>query len=199
MSSPAKQEDLRSRRIDNDDPRVLRTRTRLTAAYRALVEESGGGWPTVMAVSRRAGVPRSSFYAHFRSVDALALAALAESTEARTARARTLIQAGGERRTVNTEAILDLVRHFAEQPGVRERLEDPGSEFARTIEDILVADVLRALHSRPSLQADAEVTARFAAAGLMRVISWWLRDGDGLTAEDLVRELITILPYDLAG
>ena len=55
----------------NTDLRIVRTRQRLTNSLRELIVEKGYEQVTVKDVLSRAKVGRSTFYAHFESIDHL--------------------------------------------------------------------------------------------------------------------------------
>src|SRR5690349_12462466 len=62
----------------NDDPRAVRTRQKLIAAFHAAVAESDPAAMSVAALARAAGINRTSFYSHFASPEDLAIDALSE-------------------------------------------------------------------------------------------------------------------------
>jgi len=61
-----------------DDPRVLRTRSRLRSALVAACEQRPLDAVSVSEIARAAGVGRATFYLHYDDLDALAVDACAE-------------------------------------------------------------------------------------------------------------------------
>src|SRR6202012_1172117 len=72
----------------NPDPRAVRTREKLLRAFTTALRESDPADMTVSALTRGAGVNRTSFYGHFSSPEDLAIHALSE-----------LFDVGGEPKT----------------------------------------------------------------------------------------------------
>lgn len=192
----SKQHALRSRRVDSSDRRVLKTRGRLLDAFRRLAESHDVTMITVTALAREARVTRSSFYAHFTGVGDLAASALSDFSESIIAGARTDIRGGASKTTVNEQVIHDITRFIADNRRTYGALlvSDPG--FAAALADGMVDSTLASLRSRAHLVADPEVTARYIAAGMLAVISWWLTEPGERTVDDLARALIAIAPPD---
>lgn len=199
MPRPTAQADLRSRRVDSRDRRVQRTRASLVEAYRGLLDEEPP--VTVSAVVERAGVTRSSFYAHFAGLDELAVAALTDRIGGLVASARAAVLAGGSTRTVNERVFLELARFLDAHRDTYGALLVGGGAFADSLVRTFADLNLETLHTRARLHADPEVTAHFFAGGIITVLSWWLQsDGedDSRTPEDLARALIDVAPRDFA-
>lgn len=196
MKAESKQDDLRIRRVVSEDRRVLKTRERLVEAYRAILDEKPGGPMTVIEVARRAGVTRSSFYAHFSGVDDLAATALSEFHETVVALARTEVREGQSKNEVNRRVILEIASFVAAHRDTYGALLTRNEGFARTVADTFAEQVLVTLRTRERVHADPEVTAQYMAAGLIGVLSWWLDSGDARSPEDLATALIAITPPD---
>ncbi len=185
--------------VDNGDPRVMRTRRRLVDAYRALLDENDGRRITVTSVAARAGVTRSSFYAHFTGTGDLAVTALGEFIETVIAFARDAVREGGSKREVNEHATLEMVRFIDRRRDEYGELLAHDADFLRAFEEAFARSALRSLLARAPVLGDPEVTARYAAAGTVSVISWWLRENIELTPEALAHELILAFPIDFSG
>ncbi|UUT35544.1 TetR/AcrR family transcriptional regulator [Microbacterium elymi] len=196
MNDDRKQEDLRARRADSTDRRVLRTRQKLVDAYRDLLDENAAAPVTVSAVVRRAGVTRSSFYAHFSGLSDLAAVALTEFSEAMTELARIAVREGGHKREVNERLLVSLAQFLADRREIYGELLSRRDEYAHAVTTALVEQSLATLRTRAHLHADPQVTARYIGGGLVAVLSWWLEAGQDRTAEELARALIAVTPPD---
>jgi AcrR family transcriptional regulator len=183
----------------NRDVRALRTRHRLVTAYRELVADGSGGI-SVSSVVKRAGVTRSSFYAHFSDASDLAVAALAELFDVVGS-----VDSASRRR--GDESLHDVSEHsLAEVIGFIDARRDEYREllsrtdrFAQAVEDAFMARSLATLTAAGSTTADPVVTARFIAAGVMGVVAWWLREEPGGTVEELARHLARVIPADFTS
>src|SRR6202034_3190659 len=65
-------------KLGSTDPRAQRTRRKLIDAFHASIAESSPAAMSVAALTRAAGVNRTSFYSHFSSPEDLAIHALSE-------------------------------------------------------------------------------------------------------------------------
>src|ERR1700683_1467404 len=64
--------------IGSTDPRAVRTRQKLVAAFHEEIRDCDLGMMSVSALARAAGVNRTSFYEHFASPEDLAIHALSD-------------------------------------------------------------------------------------------------------------------------
>ena len=184
----------------NTDPRAVRTREKLVAAFHEAVRDREPGAMSVAALARSAGVNRTSFYEHFASPEDLAIHALSELfdvvTNADIALRSEHIVSGTE---ASRRALRQIVSFVGEQRAAYARLLGPGAApqlvgvvagaFAeRTVQAQEVMDV------RPP-EADPRITAQFLAGGVLSVIGAWLADPEPATSSDQVVEaLIQCLP-----
>jgi AcrR family transcriptional regulator len=196
MAAATKQDELRLRRLDSDDRRVLKTRERLVEAYRALLDEDPDAAIGVTAVVARAGVTRSSFYAHFTGVSDLAAVALSELTAVVVRLARTATRAGESKDAVNERALLAVATFLSEHRRTYGALFTSGGEFTRAVETALAEESLTTLRARKHPHADPEITARYTAAGTMAILTWWLGSDGGRSPEALAHELMRVAPPD---
>lgn len=194
--SRLKQSDLRRRMGDSKDARAVQTRARLVAAYRELLDE--GAVASVTKVVQRAGVTRSSFYAHFADTSDLAATALTEFSEAIVQTARATVIAGDSTRQTNERVLVELVRFIFERQGTYLNLLEPEEGFRGALQRAFADQSLETLRTRTTLRADAEVTAQYVASGLLGVVTWWLDTNTELTPEELAAALIAIAPADFA-
>jgi AcrR family transcriptional regulator len=196
--SGSQQDDLRARMVDNPDTRATRTRRRLVEAYRELADE--GEAISASAVAQRAGVRRSTFYAHFASTSDLAVETLTEVFEI----VASLDSAGrrdGEATAyeVSETSLFEVIRFVAEHRSVYADLLGSRDEFTLAAEDAFADSALRTLLAQGHVHGDAVVTSRFIAAGAMGVIAWWLRERPGLSEHDLAARLAAIIPADFTS
>ena len=118
----AAQRDRRARMADTPNQRARSTRAALVAAYQALLAEHSTR-VSVSAVVERANVNRTTFYAHFSSLTALAAEARGQAAPRRSTGEWRSLSPGGSRARLRA-AVLDAAAH------------------AR-IEDVTVAQVVR--------------------------------------------------------
>lgn len=190
------QDAVRAAMSVNRDVRAVRTRRKLVAAYRELVTDRPGD-VSVSQVVKRAGVTRSSFYAHFRDASDLAVAALTEVFDVVASVDNASRRRGDERLDEVSEHSLAQVIGFIEaRRDVYRQLLTRGNRFAAAVEDAFTERNLATLAATGSTSADPLVTARFVAAGVMGVVSWWLREQPGRTAEELAAQLARVIPAD---
>ncbi|AZZ55127.1 TetR/AcrR family transcriptional regulator [Rathayibacter iranicus] len=186
------------------DPRTRRTRTRVFDAVERLVMQSGGERAEGIAVSdivREAGISRSSFYAHFDDAAAVASALLREDLVV----ADVAAGDGGDHTGAQAlrRGYSRLIERLVDRHAFHARLRSRAS--ARVASDDAVFDAALALHravlARAEISAhiDAELTATFAAGGVLAVVGAWLAGSLDGTDEELVEHLVSLLPIWLVA
>jgi AcrR family transcriptional regulator len=196
--SETTQQAVRARMADNADPRARRTRRLLLAAYDELVDE---GVPvSASAVAKRAGVRRSTFYAHFAGVEDLAAETLTEVFDI-VASWDSAGRSGGELSAyeVSENSLFEVIRFVDEHRAVYTDLLGQQSGFAVAAEDAFAQSALRTLLAGAARHGDASVTSRFIAAGAIGVIGWWLREQPALSARELAARLAAVIPTDFTS
>jgi AcrR family transcriptional regulator len=184
----------------NDDPRAVRTRQKLIAAFRAAVTESDPAAMSVAALTRAAGVNRTSFYSHFSSPEDLAIHALSELFDV-VGEADILMRAehsvpAGE---ASRRALHDIVSFVYERRDSYARVLGPGAapRLLQAVTDAFTERTVASLErivTRPP-GADVRVSARFLAGGVLGVIGAWLcEDQPSRSPEELVEALAQCLP-----
>jgi AcrR family transcriptional regulator len=166
------------------DRRIVRTRDTLGDALLQLMEEQSFDSITVQQVLDRAGVSRSTFYAHYRDKDDLFLSDVEEFLE--------LIGMLLTRRGASVRRLFpveEFFSHIAESPGISEAINASGKGpdvtelgigcFARSIEQRLI------LARVPMTAAELHATAHSLAGSLFSLLRWWLRDNKALAPKDL--------------
>jgi AcrR family transcriptional regulator len=182
------------------DPRAIRTREKLVGAFHEAIRESGPRQMSVSALTRAAGVNRTSFYEHFASPEDLAIHALNElfevvsSTDIALRLEHSVSGAEASRR-----ALREIVSFVGEQRASYARLLGPGAapQLVAAVAEAFAertAQALEPMDVRPP-EADPRITAQFLAAGVLSVIGAWLADPEPATSPDqLVEALIQCLP-----
>jgi AcrR family transcriptional regulator len=178
------------------DARVLRSRERILAALGEL--ESTGRPLTVSALMAAAGGSRSVFYAHFSSLGDVAVYLFEEHVSA-IADDDLLIrrQAGGDEAA--RSSLTRLVAHVSDHGDLYAAVfstEEGRSQFHRALLtrfESVVDQIFRRSGQLPRA-VDPDVAAAFVAAGIVGVISGWICGGQTRSQEDLVTDLVSLLP-----
>lgn len=154
----------------------------------------------VSDIVREAGISRSSFYAHFEDAAAVASALLREDlVVADVAEGDAFDRTGAE---ALRRGYVRLVERLVDRHAFHTRLRARAS--ARLASDDAVLDTVLALHREVLARAqapagvDAELTATFAAGGVVAVVGAWLAGSLDGTDEELVERLLALLPPWLA-
>lgn len=186
--------------VDNTDPRAIRTREKLLSAFQDAVREHDPARMTVAALTRAAGVNRTSFYTHFGSPEELAVHALGELFDL-VSDADVTMRSGHEVTGVEASrrALTAIVDFVAERRVSYANLLGPGAAPAvkQAIADAYVERAITALSQNANRPADVDpvVTAHFLAGGVLGVLGAWLAvDEPERSPGDLVEALIQCLP-----
>src|SRR6516165_10236908 len=181
-------------KIDSSDPRALRTRRKLVAAFHAAVADADPSAMSVASLTRAAGVNRTSFYSHFASPEDLAIHALSDLLDV-IGDADILMPA----QEASRRALEDIVGFVHERRDSYARVLGPGAAprllmaVTEAFTERTVASLER-IGTRPP-GADLRVTARFLAGGVLGVIGAWLSDDQSRwTPDELVEALTHCLP-----
>lgn len=175
------------------DPRPARTRAAIYGALDRL--GTRGEHLTVAAVVAEAQVSRSSFYAQFHDLDDVAVQLISELfTEIRHLDAS--MRQGEEARNATSVC---LERFFTEcqlRPGLYGAAlnGDLSSEARRRIYEILAQSVTATADFSAPRSVDPQIAATFIAAGLLAVVTEWLRCRQPTTEEHLRSQVMSLLP-----
>ena len=169
---------LTGKRTPKVDRRVRRTRDALGDALLALMQEKPFETITVQQVLGRAGVGRSTFYAHFRGKDDLFLSDLEDFLEGMS----TLIL---RRREVSNRVapVREFFGHVAEMGQLRASLlaADKHRDFLEMGHEYFARAIDRRLGELPASRAIARpqraAIAHAFAGALLSLMSWWLDHG----------------------
>jgi AcrR family transcriptional regulator len=184
----------------SSDPRALRTRQKLVDAFHAAVAEDDPAAMSVAALTRAAGVNRTSFYSHFSSPEDLAIHALSDLFDVVVShdivmRAEHSVPA----EEASRRGLHDIAWFTWERRESYARVLGPAAPpgLLRAVADALTERTvasLEHLETRPP-GADVRVTARFLAGGVLGVLGAWLSDtSDPRSPDELVEALIQCLP-----
>jgi AcrR family transcriptional regulator len=168
------------------DRRVVRTRDLLGDALVALIQEKPFESITVQDVLDRAGVGRSTFYAHYKDKNDLFLSDAEDFFEAMS----TALSKHGDKSN-RVAPVCEFFSHVAEQrefhdalvaSGKAQDLWEMGQEyFARGIEHRLTE-----LRGAPAMAATRAAALAHAFAGaLFSLLSWWMHGGSPLSASQM--------------
>jgi len=185
------------------DPRAERTRRAILDAVGELTS-LGHGAISVSDVVRRAGISRSSFYVHFSSLDELAVSVLRQEFTAIGAagidlRREGLVSRLEAARIGYQRLVAHLVAHDSLYSSVL------GLPLSWQAYDAAVSayaeELLQTIVGLPHVPAEVvpEVAARYLAGGALTIISSWIRADIRISDDDLVDQLVALLPSWLDG
>jgi AcrR family transcriptional regulator len=158
------------RNTTEPDPRVARSTSALGRALIELIQERDLREITVQAILDRAGVGRTTFYAHYRNKEDVLhssfehlFAAFEEWLERRPTAARLF-------------PVEEFLSHLSDQQRLSESLRRSGQadEFWSLCGAHAAKSIERRLHSIPDdSPVSRQLRARMLAGALMESISWW--------------------------
>lgn len=205
-TEPDRRDDVRRR-----DRRVAKTRSAIAEAFWALLGESELAHVTISGIARAAAIDRKTFYLHYRSIDDLLAALVAELVHAvydayelmpgrcDPALAGDALAADDLRGDV--EAFFNAVAAVAERSAEHVRLlvrrVPAGVLFARTREAVLDEAAQRG--PLVLLRLDPEVQARvvsYLLAGTLALLAPWLYGEEGATRLTALTGLAADLAVD---
>ena len=175
------------------DPRAERTRQLIFTAIRTLIAQPAAS-VSVAEIVRLAGISRSSFYAHFASLDVLA----AELLQAQFADIGSVGLDLHPARAGESAARFgygQLVAHMVENfPLYASVLELPLTRSAH--DQIIEAYATRMLESMLVFDesVNAELITTYVAGGALTLIGSWMRGHLDVSDDELVDQLVALLP-----
>lgn len=168
------------------DRRVRRTREMLRAALLSLMQEKRYDEITVTDILDRAGIGRSTFYAHYRDKDALLLSGFDDI--------RAALAAERERAAASDadplEPLLAVVRHVEAYREVARRIIRIDGNLPHVIvgglPELTEALVREGLRRRmPPDPVAAEAATQFLSGALVSLLTWWTSYDVSLTPDEL--------------
>ena len=187
------------------DPRAARTRQGIVDAVARLRSRSSDDL-AVTDIVREAAISRSSFYAHFAGLDELAIELLRRDFASV---APVMASGDAESRESARDSYLRLVEHFSTQQSIYSSAL--GLPLSRRAYDEVIASYAEQLMASfaPSPAKTAEstddttdaradvrvrVAATYVAGGTVMLLGSWIAGELPLSKEELVDELVALLP-----
>ena len=175
------------------DPRPARTRAAIYGALDRL--GTRGEHLTVAAVVAEAQVSRSSFYAQFQDLDDVAVQLMSELF-ADIQRMDANMRRGEGARDATSACLKRFFTECQSRPGLYGAAlnGDLSSEARHRIYEILARSVTATAGFSAPRSVDPQIAATFIAAGLLAVVTEWLRCRQPTTEEHLRAQLMSLLP-----
>lgn len=202
---PAGLAEYREVQARSEDQRTVRTRARIVDAFEALSET--GRPVTVSEIVRTAGISRASFYTHFASIEALALALQRRVIERLAAWQTSAPHQDEDKEPRDHSASLEtsfrrLMEHFEARRGAyAEVLGGPASGRARDELIDAIADAVEdhARHAAPSMAPiERRLQSLQIAGALTTLITRWLRGELEIDKEAIIASHTSLQPQWMA-
>lgn len=175
------------------DPRAERTRQLIFTAIRTLIAQPAAS-VSVAEIVRLAGISRSSFYAHFASLDVLA-AELLQAQFADIGAAGLDLPRPRSRENASRLGYARLVAHMVENfPLYASVLELPLTRSAH--DEIIEAYATHMLESVLVFDdaVNAQLVTTYVAGGALTLIGAWMRGHLDVSDDELVDQLVALVP-----
>jgi AcrR family transcriptional regulator len=183
---------------DTHDPRAERTRNAIFSAIQDVTAERSAT-VSVADIVRAAGISRSSFYAHFASLDELAAELMrmqfadlaspgAQVGSEEAIPSQHAVRVGFSRLVAHMVENLPLYSSVLELPLTRSAYDNIVAAYVtRLMESVLVMDdVPRGLNQ--------DIALTYIAGGTLTLISAWMRGLLDVSDDQLVDQLVMLLP-----
>lgn len=188
--------------VNENDPRVRRTRQLLLKAFDDLVREGHGISPiSVQAIAERATVNRATFYAHFDNKFALV------ETWARTKFQRAVRSQLPPSSTLQRDTLRELILVVFDFMAAYRRYVKPRDEQLEPLFEIAMQQELQAifaawLHRLPApvraYEGGADITAMVISWAIFGSAMQWSREAERCSAEEMARQVSTIVDAALS-
>jgi AcrR family transcriptional regulator len=191
--TPARTSPASSTRTRAQDPRPARTRAAILEAITRLGDH--GATFSIAAITREAGISRSSFYAQFTDLDDVAVQLIDELF----GRVRTLdadLRSSATQLQATRATLTAILGEFSARRALYSAaLGDQLSGHAhRRILALFAAGAQVTMTRVAPDGIDSEVAARFVAAGVLGTLTDWLQTDQPRPAADLLDQLLAMLP-----
>ena len=182
--------------MDNTDPRYVRSRLKLRAAFLELAHE-GPEKLSVSAVCERTGIDRATFYRHFDTMDDLVADALGDLADQATERWEATSTGSGTQYAESEAIMISYLHHIEDNWRLYQWALGPGGSTKTT--HALLARSARAvafeLHKLDPTLGHAELSFRatYAAGGILGACIHWLStEVPECSGEELAHRILRI-------
>lgn len=175
------------------DPRPARTQAAIIAAVERL--SSRGEEVTVPAIAAEAGVSRSTFYAQFKDLDALAVRILTEvftEIEALDLRLRASATPIETARATTSQLVAEFAKRRTLYAGVLGSRTT--TEAHRGVCAVFAEQALGTMQLTVPVGLDPKVAADYVAGGSLAVLTAWLLSDTPDPTERVQQQLLALLP-----
>ncbi|WP_424467024.1 TetR/AcrR family transcriptional regulator [Pseudoclavibacter helvolus] len=175
------------------DPRPARTQAAIVAAVERL--SARGEEVTVPAIVAEAGVSRSTFYAQFKDLDALAVRILTEvftDIEALDLRLRETARPIETARATTSHLVAEFAKRRTLYAGVLGSRTT--AEAARAVRAAFAEQALGTMRLTVPDGLDPKVAADYVAGGSLAVLTAWLLSDTPEPTERVQQQLLALLP-----
>lgn len=187
---------------DSSDPRVERTRRAIVDGAHRLLDD-GATTFSVADLVRTSGVSRSTFYAHFEDLDAVAVLLLRESfTRIRSLYAEARRRGTGDAVGAMRVAQVRVVELFVANRALFAALaaSSTANGFRRELVHAVSVEIETTLTAFDVVPAGvrADLTAVYVASAAVGLLETWLRGDLRATDDEVVEHLMVLMPTWLA-
>lgn len=175
------------------DPRPARTQAAIIDAVERL--SSRGEEVTVPAIAAEAGVSRSTFYAQFKDLDALAVRILTEvftEIEALDLRLRASATPIETARATTSQLVAEFAKRRTLYAGVLGSRTT--TEAHRGVRAVFAEQALGTMQLTVPVGLDPKVAADYVAGGSLAVLTAWLLSDTPDPTERVQQQLLALLP-----
>ncbi|WP_068494945.1 TetR/AcrR family transcriptional regulator [Pseudoclavibacter helvolus] len=175
------------------DPRPARTQAAIIAAVERL--SARGDAVTVPAIAAEAGVSRSTFYAQFKDLDALAVRILTEvftEIEALDLRLRASATPIETARATTSQLVAEFAKRRTLYAGVLGSRTT--TEAHRGVRAVFAEQALGTMQLTVPVGLDPKVAAEYVAGGSLAVLTAWLLSDTPEPIERVQQQLLSLLP-----
>ncbi|WP_223694854.1 TetR/AcrR family transcriptional regulator [Leifsonia poae] len=182
--------------LENTDPRYVRSRVKLRAAFLELAHEDPEKL-TVSAICERTGIDRATFYRHFDSIDDLVADALADLADQANQQWEATSTGSGLQLPESTAIFVRYLKHVEENWRLYQWALSPkgSSKTLHALLDRSARGVAFELHKLDDTLSPDEVEFRasFASGGILGACIHWLStEKPSCSAEELATRILDI-------
>ncbi|MFB7893625.1 TetR/AcrR family transcriptional regulator [Microbacterium sp. NPDC056044] len=182
--------------MDNTDPRYVRSRLKLRAAFLELAHEDPDKL-SVSAVCERTGIDRATFYRHFDTMDDLVADALGDLADQATAKWEATSTGSGIQYAESEAITVNYLDHIADNWRLYQWALGPGGSI-KTVHALIARSargVAFELHKLDPTLSDDELhfRATYVAGGIVGACIHWLStETPAITSQELTHRILRI-------